>query len=99
MITSYEARERAEEACKGTKGYAAMVEKIELDIMSEADSGNCGTVFTRDEFESVVGIEFVIADLIHNGFKVDATYSSHGFRVDATHSSPHNKFESMYVSW
>lgn len=87
VVTAREARKMAREFVTNDGSLDRLREKITLDIMSEADTGHRRALFLKDEFESTLGIEFVIDELLDNRFEVDAHFSM-------TH-----RFESMLVTW
>lgn len=89
MITASEAYGLAEKAndTMNKERFEALRDYIECNITSEAESGNRNTCFMRSEFNGVIGIEFVIDELRHNGFGVNV------------HRDNYGRFNRMYVSW
>lgn len=87
MITANEAYKMAKKDRMSDPAFSRLKEKIDLDIMSEADTGHRSALFTQLELGNVTGIEFIVDELRENGFEV------------IVHRNAYHMFDSMFVSW
>lgn len=90
MITAQKAYENARKFTHegwGKECFTKLRDDIDYYIFCESESGYRATCFTKDKFDNVAGIEFIIDELRENGFTV------------TVNRDERYRFESMYVSW